>query len=362
LAIYGWAIVYQITGGTLAPRLVGPNIGPRRTGAATAGPSGVAPIPKERYGYDLLGFIDKKITPKQLVGLNPTESAMKIKGRHYTFSIPYNILLITIGSIIYGIGLNAIAMPHGLISGGFSGLSLLIYYWTGRLSPGVIYFILNIPIFILGWRFVSRRFFGYSLIGMIVLTLSIDLLRLSFSVQDPMLAVLAGGCLIGAGSGIILHSLGSAGGTDIIAIILNQRFNLRIGTFFFIFNVALFAFSLGHLPVDLVLYSLAMSFVTSQVIDYVLNISNQRKLALIVSNKSDHIASEIIKRLERGVTLLQGRGAYSGQNKQVVMTVIHNYQLKRLEELVFDIDDQAFVIFENTLNVLGAGFSTRKTY
>lgn len=287
---------------------------------------------------------------------------MKIKGRHYIFSIPYNILLITIGSIVYGIGVNAIAMPHGFISGGFSGLSLLIYYWTGRLSPGVIYFILNIPIFILGWRFVSRRFFGYSLIGMVVLTLSIDLIRLSFRVQDPMLAALAGGCLIGAGSGIILHSLGSAGGNDIIAVILNQRYSVRLGTFFFVFNIALFALSLGHLPVDLVLYSLAMSFVTSQVIEYVLNISNQRKLALIVSDKSDDIASEILERLERGVTLLEGRGAYSGQNKQVVMTVIHNYQLKRLEELVFDIDDQAFVIFENTLNVLGKGFSERKTY
>lgn len=287
---------------------------------------------------------------------------MKIRGRHYTFSIAYNILLITIGSAVFGIGVNAIAMPHGFISGGFSGLSLLIYYWTGLLSPGVIYFILNIPVFIMGWRFVSRRFFGYSLVGVVVLTLSIDLIRVSFSVQDPMLAVLAGGCLIGTGSGIVLHSLGSAGGTDIIAIIINQRFNVRIGTFFFVFNVALFAFSLGRLPVDLVLYSLAMSFVSSQVIDYVLNIANQRKMALIVSDKSDLIAREILDRLERGVTLLEGRGAYTGRNKQVVLTVINNYQLKRLEELVFDIDADAFVIFENTLNVLGRGFSDRKTY
>ena len=287
---------------------------------------------------------------------------MKIKGRHHTFSIPYNILLISLGCVIFGVGVNGIALPHGFISGGISGLSLLIYYWTGLLSPGILYFLLNVPIFILGWRYVSRRFFGYSLFGMAALTFSIDWIHLQISVQDPMLAALAGGFLIGAGSGIILHSLGSAGGNDIIAVILNQRFNVRIGTFYFIFNIGLFAFSLGRLPVDLVLFSLAMSFVTSQVVDYVLNISNQRKLALIISEKSDRIAAEILSRLERGATLLAGRGAYTGRSKEVVLTVINGYQLKRLEELVFTIDDQAFVIMENTLNVLGHGFSSRKIY
>jgi uncharacterized membrane-anchored protein YitT (DUF2179 family) len=287
---------------------------------------------------------------------------MKIKGRHHTFSIPYNILLISFGCVIFGVGVNGIALPHGFISGGISGVSLLIYYWTGWLSPGAFYFILNVPIFILGWRYVSRRFFGYSLFGMTALTLSMDLINLHISVQDPMLAALAGGCLIGAGSGIILHSLGSAGGNDIIGVILNQRFNVRIGTYYFTFNIGLFAFSLGRLPVDLVLFSLAMSFVTSQVVDYVLNISNQRKMALIISDKSDRIAPEILSRLGRGATLLAGRGAYTGLKKEVVLTVINSYQLKRLEELVFSIDDQAFVIMENTLNVLGRGFSSRKTY
>ncbi len=287
---------------------------------------------------------------------------MKIKGRHYTFSISYNILLITAGCIILGIGIKGIALPHGFITGGIAGVSLLIFYWIGRFSPGIIYFALNIPIFILGWRYVSRRFFGYSLYGMTALTLAMDLIDVQISVQDPMLAALAGGFLIGAGAGIILHSLGSAGGNDIIAVILNQRFNVRIGTFFFMFNIALFAFSLGRLPLDLVLFSLAMSFVTSQVMEYILNISNQRKMALIVSDRSDKIAAEVLSRLGRGATLLEGRGAYTGRKKQVLMTVIHSYQLKRLEELVFSIDEQAFVIMENTLNVLGKGFSNRKIY
>jgi uncharacterized membrane-anchored protein YitT (DUF2179 family) len=174
--------------------------------------------------------------------------------------------------------------------------------------------------------------------------------------------VLAGGCLIGAGSGIIFHSLGSAGGNDIIAVILNQRYNVRIGTYFFVFNIALFAFSMGRLPVDLVLFSVAMSFVTSQVMEYALNISNQRKMALIISDSSEKIASEVLSRLGRGVTVLEGRGAYTNRRKEVLLSVVHTYQLKRLEELVFSIDEHAFVILGNTFNVLGSGFSNRKVY
>jgi uncharacterized membrane-anchored protein YitT (DUF2179 family) len=287
---------------------------------------------------------------------------MGFRERHYTFSIPYNLVLITVGSLIFGIGLKGIAVPHNFISGGFSGLALLIYYWTGLFTPGVLYFMINIPIFLLGWRYVSRRFFLYSLYGMAALTAAMDLISIEIAVKDPMLAALAGGCLIGAGSGIILHSLGSAGGNDVIAVILNQRFNVRIGRFFFAFNIGLFALSLGRLPMDLVLFSLAMSYVTSEVIEYVLNFSNQRKMALIVSDHSDRIAPEILSRLGRGATLLEGRGAYTGNKKEVLLTVINNFQLKRLEELVFSIDNQAFVILENTLKVIGRGFSKRKTY
>ena len=279
-----------------------------------------------------------------------------------SFTIPYNLILLTVGSLILGVGIKAIALPHNFISGGMSGVCLLIYYWTGLLTPGSLYFLINIPVFILGWRFVSRRFFFYSLYGMTAMTLAMDWVGFSIPVHDPMLAVLAGGALIGAGSGIILHSVGSAGGNDIIGIILNQKYNIRIGTFFFGFNIALFAFSLGKLPIDLVLYSLAMSFVTAQVMDYVLTISNQRKMALIISDKSAEIAKEVLSKMGRGATLLEGKGAYTQRKKEVLMTVVHNIQIKRLEELVYNVDPEAFVIMENTYNVLGKGFSHRKTY
>ena len=287
---------------------------------------------------------------------------MKGAYRHYSYSIPYNLLLITAGSVIFSIGVKAIALPHELITGGISGLALLLYYWTGRLEPGLWYFVLNVPIFLMGWWFVSRRFFYYSLYGMIVTTAAIDLVQFTIPVSDSFLAVLAGGTLIGTGAGIVLNSLGSGGGNDIIAIILNQKFNFRIGTFFFLFNISLFAFSLGRLPLDQVLFSLAMSFITSQVVNYFLSIFNQRKMVLIISQKSEAIAAEVLNRIHRGATFLEGRGAYSKSKKDVLLTVVNNYQLKRVEELVFNLDPEAFVIVENTFNVLGRGFSHRKVY
>ncbi len=189
-----------------------------------------------------------------------------------------------------------------------------------------------------------------------------DLISFVIPVNDPILAVLAGGTVIGAGAGIILHSLGSAGGTDIIAIILNQKWGVRIGAFSFMFNLALFTFSFGVLKVDMVLYSLALSFVTSMVLDYFLGIFNQRKLVIIISEKSDLIAASVTQKLSRGATLLDGKGAFTGKSKQVIMTVVNNYQLKNLEETVFTIDPEAFMIMENTFNVLGKGFSRRKVY
>jgi len=287
---------------------------------------------------------------------------MSRKKKAIVFSVAWNLILLTVGAVILAIGIKAIAIPKGFITGGFSGLSLLIYYVFGGLSPGTWYFVLNIPLFIAGWIFLSRRFFFYSLFGMVVLTVAIDLIPFTIPIHDKLLAALAAGALIGAGAGTYLHSLGSAGGSDIIAVILNQKFNVKIGRFYFYFNLVLFGLSFVFLDIDIILFSLILSFVVSQVTDYFLSMFNQRKMVIIISDRSDSIAKAIFEKLNRGSTFLFGRGAYTGQRKKVIMTVVNNYQLKRLEEAVFNIDTDAFFITENTFNVIGKGFSRRKQY
>ena len=287
---------------------------------------------------------------------------MKPKKITLFYSVGWNLILITVGGIILSIGIKSVAIPHGFISGGFSGLSLLIYYIFGGLSPGIWYFVLNIPLFVAGWMMLSRRFFLYSLFGMVVVTLAIDLVPFVIPIKDRFLAALAGGALIGAGAGIYLHSFGSVGGSDIIAIILNQKFNIRIGRFFFYFNLVLFGLSLGFLDLEAILFSLVLTFVVSQVMDYFLSMFNQRKMVIIISDKSDSIAKAIFSKLKRGSTFLYGRGAYTGRHKKILLTVVNNYQLKRLEEAVFGIDSNAFFITKSTFNVIGRGFSRRRVY
>ncbi len=287
---------------------------------------------------------------------------MFTKYYRYLSSVLANLALIAVGATVFGIGVKAIVVHQGMITGGISGVGLLLYYYFELLTPGLWYLVINIPIFLIGWIYVSRRFFLYSLFGMAVLSVVMDLIQFQIPIQDPFLAVLAGGTIVGAGAGITLYSLGSLGGNDIIGIILYQKFNLRIGNFFFLFNLVIYAFSFGILSVDLVLYSLAMSFVISQVLEYVLTMFNQRKMVLIVSDRHEEIARAVHSRVNRGATYLDGQGTYTGRAKKLVMTVVHNYQLKRIEETVFNIDPDAFMIIENTFNVLGKGFSRRKVY
>ncbi len=278
------------------------------------------------------------------------------------YSIPWNLFLITLGSVIAAVGIKAVIIPQGMITGGFSGLGLLIYYMSDILTPGIWYLILNIPVFIIGWKFISKRFLYYSLFGAGVLTVFMDLVNFEFDITDPWLAALAGGTLVGAGAGIVFRSLGSGGGNDIISILLNQKFSLRIGTYNFMFNFVLFAGSFGYLDTDIILYSMATSYIASQAIEYCMGLFNQRKMIMIISRDLPAIADEIMKKLQRGATFLKGRGAYTGEDREILLTVANNYQIKRIEEIAFSIDPDAFMITENTFNVLGRGFSRRKVY
>ena len=287
---------------------------------------------------------------------------MASETRQLIFSISRNLLLITIGALIFSIGVKAIVVPKGFITGGIAGVGLLAFYFSKLFSPGIWYLIINIPLFLIGLALVSRRFFLYSIYGMAAASIFMEVIAFQIPIHDPFLSVLAGGTIIGAGAGITLHSLGSLGGNDIVAILMNQKYNVRMGTYFFTFNIILFAFSFVILSVDTVLYSLAMSYVTSVVLDHVLTIFNQRKMALIISDHSYTIAKTIHQRLKKGATYLHGSGAYTGKEKKIILTVVHNYQLKRLEEAVFGCDPQAFLITENTFNVFGKGFSKRKIY
>jgi len=279
-----------------------------------------------------------------------------------TNNILFNLAVLTFGAAVYSFGIKDIVVAKGLMSGGVSGVALLLFYLTGALGPGVYYFLLNLPLMVLGWVSLSRRFILYTVYGMGTLSLFMQLMPERALIADPLLAAVFGGAVMGAGSGIMLRTLGSAGGTDILAIWLNQKYNLRIGQFNFFFNLAVFAAGMAFYDATLALYSIILSYANSKVMDYVLALFNQRKMVFIISDKADAIARDIMHTLKRGATFLHGAGAYTGKSKRVILTITNTVEIKRLEELVFNHDENAFFVVENTFNVLGEGFSRRKVY
>lgn len=287
---------------------------------------------------------------------------MKKKVFPFTYSVWWNLSLLVLGSGLWAWAFKAIVIPHQFFTGGVAGLALLLSYWVGLVPAGVWYFALNVPIFLMSWIMVSRRFFLYSLFGMSCLSLLVEIMPWTFPVQEKELAVLAAGTIMGAGAGIALRSLGSLGGTDVFAIIMSQRWGFRPGQVGFAFNLVVFALGLWLYDVDQALYSLAMVFVSAWVMEYFLGMFNKRRMALIISEKQEEIAAKILHEMRRGCTYLHGRGGYTGKEREVLMTVVNSVQVKRLEELVFTTDPDAFMIVESTLNVLGQGFSERKTY
>lgn len=291
-----------------------------------------------------------------------TSKDFKTTLRGITFGVPWNVMLLTVGAFLIAFSVKAVAVPHGLLTGGMSGIALLCYYAFGGLSTGQWYLVLNLPVFVMGWVFVSRRFFFYSLYGMFVTSIFIDIIPWAMPIGDMWLAVITGGGIMGAGVGMALRSLGSTGGSDILAVICKEKFNMSMGSFEFWFNMIGFIGGFVYLEMTIVLYSIAMTFVIALGIEYVLGMFSERMMCLVVSDHQEAIREAILRDLDRGVTLLDGTGGYTGDPKKVILTMISSMQLKELEELVYTIDNDAFLIMGSGFHVLGQGFSSRKIY
>lgn len=275
----------------------------------------------------------------------------------------YNLLLITAGAALFSFGVQTVVTPHRFLLGGVYGTSLLTYYTTGLLSPGLWFLLFNIPLFLVGWFFVSRRFFFYSLYSTLLVSLFSICINGDLHIHNQVYAAIAGGVLCGSGGGLVLRSLGSGGGLDVIAVILHQRLNIGIGRFYMTFNsLLLFAFFVIQQNIDLFIASLIVVFVASTMIEYVLTLFNSRKLVLIISDEHAGIARRLVDDMRQGATIIKAKGAFSEKDKEVLMVITNSMMLKRLEEAVFTIDPKALFVVENTFNVIGANFGKRKIY
>lgn len=278
-------------------------------------------------------------------------------------SILINAGLIAVGSIVYIIGMNSIQVPNGFLSGGILGISILIHYLFSQIEIGWVYFLLNIPLIILGWSHISRRFMIYSLFGMTFFSLAANTIHLPVpDVKDPMLAAISAGVLCGIGWGLILRSVGSTGGLDILSIYLNRNFGFRIGSISFVSNISILLAGAYFYDVQVLLYSIVFLFVSCKMCDTILSGFNVRKALIVISDHADRIAQTINETNNRGVTFLNGQGAFTGKEKKVIFTITTLTELAKMKDLVLKIDPDAFMVVNDTLEVLGKRHGTGRVY
>ncbi|SFN04112.1 YitT family protein [Thermodesulforhabdus norvegica] len=278
-------------------------------------------------------------------------------------SLLSNLFLISAGSIIFVMGMNSVLVPHRLLSGGVVGIAIILHYTMPFLSVGAYYFLLNIPLFLLGWYYLSFRFMAYTAYGMLIFSLLASLIRPPvLPMDDPILAALMAGVICGTGAGIVLRSLGSAGGLDVLAIVLNRRLGIRMGVVYTLCNALVLIGGGFFIGMEQALYSIIYVYTSSRVLDAVVAGFNRRKLVLIISARWQEIVDFILHRIHRGATVFRGIGAYTGEERTLIMTVTTMTELPRIKEGIFSVDPEAFIVINETLEVLGKRHGRYKVY
>lgn len=270
-----------------------------------------------------------------------------------------NIIKILLGSAVFAVGIQWFFHPAALLSGGVTGIALVINYLMGA-PTGVMLAALNLPLFIIALRRYGWRFMGGSLLGTLASSLFIDLLSLvKISITaEPLLAAIYGGIITGLGLGIVYSTGSTTGGTDILAKLLREKYPyVNFGTMILVLDgVIIAAYALIFGKYENAMYTVIAVYIAARVIDLVLYGSSQSKLCHIISEYSDEIKAAIVEKLNRGVTVLSGKGAYSGQDKQILLCVVKRQQIVEIKKIVKNIDKTAFVIVTDTRDVFGEGF------
>lgn len=283
-------------------------------------------------------------------------------GRQISMSLRRNQLaLIIAGSLLASLSIKLFIQPAGLLSGGVSGIALMLEYTLGiPISLSVL--ILNIPIFYLGLKRLQRGYMLRSLVGVLSFTLFLFgwglLIRVDRPiVDDILLSALFGGALNGIGFGLIFKGRGSVGGTDLIALILNKTYSFSLGSCGFALNAMPLVVGILLFDIRLIGYTLVAMYLSARLVDKAQVSFITSKTIMIVSTHHEEIAQAIIQRIGRGVTLLQGQGAFSRGDRRVVLTTVSLTQLAKLKDIVADLDPAAFMTVTDTSEVLGKGFA-----
>jgi uncharacterized membrane-anchored protein YitT (DUF2179 family) len=266
---------------------------------------------------------------------------------------------IVVGSLMVAAGTNLFFVPNNVVSGGVTGISIIAHHLVDT-PVGMLVLLLNLPLLWLGWRFAGgMKFFIRTAVTVVVLSLAIDLSApfLVPPTHDRLLVICYGGLMDGLGMGLVFRGRGTTGGTDVLARLAHRLLGVGVGQALLAINVLIFAVAAFVFGAEAVMVALALAFVSARVLDVVQEGFSAARSALIISQDPDAVREAVLERLGRGVTMLQGQGGFTGEQRPVLYVVVASYEVGRLKRLVAQADPAAFVAITPAQEVLGEGFA-----
>ena len=267
------------------------------------------------------------------------------------------IIVVIFGSLLMAISLNFFLINANVYASGFSGaaqlVSSILFDQLGiTISTGILLFIFNIPVFILGWFKVGRGFTIYSIISVVFTTIFMEVLPVLSLSNDIILNAVFGGVIAGVGVGISLKLGASTGGMDIVAMVLSRLQDKPIGTYFLLLNGIIIVLAGILYEPENALYTMVALYVTTSVIDMI-HTRHEKVTAMIITHKAEELQQAIHQKMVRGITIVPAKGAYSKEDKNMLYLVITRYELYDLEKIINEIDPQAFTNIVQTVGIFG---------
>jgi uncharacterized membrane-anchored protein YitT (DUF2179 family) len=282
--------------------------------------------------------------------------------KHQTLSkaqILKRAIFIFMGAIFVSVGLEIFLVPNQVIDGGIVGVSIIFSHLSG-IKLGILLFVLNLPFLAIGYKQIGKTFAVSTLFGVSIMSIGTLLLHpVPVLTEDPLLAAVFGGIILGIGVGLVIRNGGSLDGTEIVAILFNKKTPFSVGEIVMFFNIFILGSAGFVFGWDRAMYSLIAYFIAFKMIDVTIEGFDESKSIWIISDKHKEIGDTLLNRLGRGVTYLNGEGGYSGDNKKVIFCVITRLEEAKLKSIVEEVDPSAFLAIGNIHDVKGGHFKKR---
>ena len=268
-----------------------------------------------------------------------------------------SILMVIIGTFLYALTVNAVVIPNTLGEGGATGMTLMIFYWLGW-NPAIVSFVLNAILLVIGWRHLEKRQIMYTIVSMVVMSVALEYTTgFSFVSDNTVVAAVAGGVLSGLAIGIVSLGGGTTGGTEIIAWIMKKYLGIGVSAGLLLIDFLVVAPLTVQIGLEKAILTLIMLYVMSKVLNFIIEGFNPKKSITIISKQHEAIATAIQEKVDRGITILDGKGYYSREAHQILYIVINRHQLINVQNIIYELDPKAFVIITDVQQVIGEGFT-----